>query len=184
MEVKSVALGFSRFVEGSLPVTYLGIPFVSGNLKARDSQPLISRICNRIEAWTSNFISQAGRLQLINAILFAIHGFWARCVFLPSSIIKSVQSILVRFLWAWNLSSRCMVKVAWKDCCFPKIEGGIGTKKFSVWNNAAILYQFWRIINRDDSLWIEWLYHHDLKRKGFWTMPIAYKCSWSLRRIL
>ena len=150
----------------------------------RDCQPLISRICKRISIWTSKFIGQAGRLQLINSILFAIQSFWARCVFLPNNAIKAIQSILARYLWAGNLISRCVFKVAWADCCYPKEEGGIGIKSIKVWSNAAILFQLWRIINKEESLWIEWLYRHDLKKKGFWSLSTPYKCSWSWRRIL
>lgn len=57
-------------------------------------------------------------------------------------------------------------------------------KNISTWNTAAIIFQLWRIINREDSIWIEWLYKHEFKKKGFWTMGIPYKCSWSFRRIL
>lgn len=141
IDTKNDALKYSGFVEGSLPVIYLGIPLVSRNLTARDCHPLISRICNRIGAWTSRSISQAGRLQLINVILFGVQGHWARCVFLPSSVLKKVQSTLFRFLWSGNISKRCMFKVAWKDCVFPKTEGGIGLKNMVVWNDAAILFQ-------------------------------------------
>lgn len=184
IETKLAALDYSGFIEGSLPVMYLGIPLVSRNLTVRDCQPLITRICKRISIWTSHFISQAGRLQLINAILFAIQGFWAGCIFLPNKVIKAVQGVFARYLWTGSLTSRGVYKVSWSDCCYPKDEGGIGIKNLSVWSTAAILFQLWRIINKEDSIWIEWLYKYELKKKGFWTMRIPYKCSWSLRRIL
>lgn len=181
---KQFALHIFGFHEGSLPVSYLGLPLVSGGLKFRDCLTLISNICRRIETWTSIFISQAGRLQLIHAILFSMQSYWARFLFLPTLVIKRIQSILAHFLWSGNYEGPCMFKVAWKDCCFPKVEGGLGFKDLKKWNLAATMYQLWKIISMVDSLWVRWVYAFELKRKGFWTMSIPSRCSWTWRAIL
>ena len=183
-DTKNFALSFTGLLEGSLPITYLGLPLISSKLNARDCQPLIDKLCNRVGSWTCNFISQGGRLQLVQAILSNIRAYWARHIFLPGVVVSNVQSILAKFLWSGSSSGRCIHKVAWKDCCYLKNEGGIGIINIAKWNEAAILFQIWRIINKVDSLWIHWLYAFELKRKGFWTMKIPYHCSWTWRRIL
>lgn len=182
--VKSSTLAQSGFSDGSLPVVYLGLPLVSRSLKTRDCLPLIEKLSKRILKWTIRFISQAGRLQLLNAVLFGIHSFWASCIFLPASVIKKVNGVLSRFLWAGTLTGGCVFKIAWKNCCFPKTEGGLGIKNLKDWNMAAILFQLWRILNRPDSLWVSWIYEYELKRKGFWSMPIPRHCSWGWKCIL
>lgn len=183
-DVKDAVLYHSGFSVGTLPVTYLGLPLISKSLTTRDCLPLINRITKRIELWTNRFISQGGRLQLIGSVLDAIQGYWARFLFLPLQVIKRLSSIFARFLWAGNLSGKCVYKVAWKHCCFPKIEGGLGLKNLHFWNEAATLFQLWRIINKSESLWIHWLYSYELKRKGFWTMDTPANSSWSWRKIL
>ena len=85
---------------------------------------------------------------------------------------------------AGNLHGKCFYKVAWKDCCYPKDEGGLGLKNIHLWNEAATIFQLWRIINKVDSLWINWLYAYELHRQSFWTMNIPAKSSWAWRKIL
>lgn len=183
--IKMSVLNFSGFTEGHLPITYLGVPLLSKCLTTRDCQPLIHRICSRVELWTNRSISQAGRLQLINSILSAFYNFWARMLlFLPIMVVKKINGILARFLWAGSLTTRTVHKVAWKACCYPKNEGGLGITNFKILNEASALYQLWRIITKVESLWVNWIYCYELKFKGFWTMSIPSKCSWIWRKIL
>lgn len=126
--VEDLALNISGFQRGYLPITYLGLPLISTKLKARDCQPLVLRLCRRIEIWTCRFLSFAGRLQLIKAILFSIQGYWAAYLFLPKGVIKRIQSVLANFLWGGTSTSSKHHKVSWSDCCLPKNEGGLGIK--------------------------------------------------------
>ena len=183
-DIKASVLSLSGFNEGALPITYLGLPLISKNLNTRDCQPLITKITKRIELWTNKFISQGGRLQLIDSILTAVQSYWARFLFFPAKIVKRLSSIFAKYLWAGNLDGKCVYKVAWSDCCYPKIEGGLGLKNLHFWNEAAVLYQLWRIVNRSESLWIQWLYKYELKKKGFWTMSVPAASPWSWRVIL
>ena len=183
-EIRVNVLAQSGFSEGSLPIIYLGLPLVSRSLKARDCASLISKICKRIEQWTVKFISQAGRLQLIRSILYGIQSFWMRFLFLPPSVEKKIKMILSRFLWSGKLVGTCMHKVSWKDCCLSRAEGGLGLRHIKIWNEAAVLYQLWRIIVKSDSLWIDWIYKYELRRKGFWTMALPSNCSWCWKKIL
>lgn len=167
---KLFALHISRFSEGSLPMSYLGLPLITGALKSRHCSPLISRIACKINLWTCKFISQAGRIQLINSVLFGIQSYWAMYIFLPGAVLKKIQCMLSKFLWKGSISGHCLYKIAWADCCFAKSEGGLGFKNLQKWNDSAILYQLWRIINKTNSIWVNWLFAYDLKRGNFWTM--------------
>lgn len=61
------------FEEGELPVRYLGL--MTQFMKQQDYQPLVEKIRNMINTWTSRFLSYAGRLQLINSVLMSIVNF-------------------------------------------------------------------------------------------------------------
>lgn len=63
------------FKEGTLPIKYLGVSLISTRLTTRDCRPLIEKITNRVESWTSKRLSYAGRLQLIRSVLFSIQGY-------------------------------------------------------------------------------------------------------------
>lgn len=158
----------SGFVEGSIPVKYLGLPLISSQLTSRHCLPLVMRIRSRIDAWFNCALSQAGRLQLLKIILFGIQNFWASHFVLPKSVIKRLQSLFVRFLWGGSSSNTKLVKVSWSDCCIPKVEGGLGLRDLSTWNTASCLFQLWRITQpSSSSLWLMWFQRTFLKNKAF-----------------
>lgn len=90
-EVQSQILSLNGFVAGNLPIIYLGLPLVSGKLKQRDCQPLINKLCEKNQMWTSKSLNQGGRAQLIKAILFSIQSHWTMHLFLQKTVIKQVQ---------------------------------------------------------------------------------------------
>lgn len=182
-EVQDYTMQLTGFSRGTLPISYLGLPLVSGKVCMRDCEGLITRICKKIDLWTGKFLNQAGRVQLINAVLLSIQGYWATHLFLPKRALKKIQSILSHYLWGASISGPCQFKVAWQDCCYPKKEGGLGFKDLIIWNDAAVLHQIWRIVKKDKSLWITWLYETFFNSKPFWYMKIPSKCAWSLQKI-
>ena len=71
-DVKRQILDVLQFKEGSLPVRYLGLPLISGRLRLKDCQPPIDKIQGRIKSWSSRKLSFAGRLQLLQSVLYSI----------------------------------------------------------------------------------------------------------------
>lgn len=177
-------LAATGFSEGTLPMRYLGLPLITGKLTSHDCIPLARKLCDRIEVWTSNFLSYAGILQLIKSVLSSIQGFWAMYIFLPKSVLKETQSLLAKFLWGGTRTHTCNYKVSWDDCCLPKQEGGLGIRNIAEWNLSSILYQLWRLIQPGEtSIWVNW-FHKCLLNKAFWTAKMPYKSSWCVRKIL
>lgn len=183
-DVQDSALSLTGFSRGALPVNYLGLPLISGKLKLRDCEPLINKLCAKIDHWTCKFISQAGRAQLVAVVLFGIQNHWANFLFLPKSVLKKIQSVLSHFLWSGTYHGPCQFKVAWSECCYQKSEGGLGFKDLFLWNKGAIMFQLWRIIKRVKSVWVDWVHSTILHRKAFWTMKLPSNCAWGLRKIL
>jgi hypothetical protein len=60
---------------GSFPFTYLGLPLGFTKHQVKDYAPLICRIEGRLSA-SSQFISYAGRLQLINSVLSSLPTYY------------------------------------------------------------------------------------------------------------
>ena len=173
------------FSEGTLPIKYLGLPLISSQLTYRLCLPLISRIRDHIDAWVNKCLGQAGRLQLIKAILFGMHNYWSMHFMLPKAVLKKIQSLFCKFLWGGSSDNTKLVKVSWSVCSLPKLEGGLGLRDLCSWNKAACLHQLWRILQpTDQSLWLIWFKRIFLKRRAFWTMSIPCKVSWCIRKIL
>lgn len=66
------ATGFSL---GSLPVRYLGLPLNSRKLSMANCEPMLQQIRNKINAWTSKYLSFAGRQVLISTVIAGISNF-------------------------------------------------------------------------------------------------------------
>ena len=60
------------FKIGELSVKYLGVPLVTRRLLAKDCKALMDRLKARITNWSTKMLSYAGRVQLIQSILFSI----------------------------------------------------------------------------------------------------------------
>lgn len=82
-----------------LPVRYLGVPLIAEKMNYEDCKPLIDKITFRITSWTSRFLTFAGKLQLINFVLFNMQIFWCSMSLLPTRVIKEVENICSSFLW-------------------------------------------------------------------------------------
>ncbi|GJX74450.1 RNA-directed DNA polymerase, eukaryota, reverse transcriptase zinc-binding domain protein [Tanacetum coccineum] len=61
------------FVTGKLPVIYLGVPFIAKRLGVNECGCLLDKIKSKIKIWKNRYLSYAGRLQLIVAVLESIH---------------------------------------------------------------------------------------------------------------
>ena len=139
----------------------------------------------RIYNWTSKALTFAGRLQLIQSVLFNIQVHWSLVFILPKKILKQVDRILRNFLWTGPDLSHRGAKVAWENITYPKSEGGLGIKKLESWNKACILKNIWNICKSTlVSSWAIWAKANLLPNKSFWDMKMPSNCSWTWRKLL
>jgi len=76
-------LQLTGFAQGSFPVKYLGIPLSLRKWSIADCHALVEKITTRINTWTTRHLSYAGRLQLINSVIFSLHTYWSSMFILP-----------------------------------------------------------------------------------------------------
>ncbi|XP_021994822.1 uncharacterized protein LOC110891434 [Helianthus annuus] len=183
--VKEAILGIMPFVEGELPVRYLGVPLISTRLLYKDCSILIERLEKRILNWKNRLLSFAGRLQLMLSVLSSMHIFWASVLILPARVIKELETKMRNFLWSQDTSfQRGKTKVSWNSICKPKYEGGLGLRRIQDVNKALMVSHIWSIITKRDSLWVQWIYSNRLRNSNFWECRIPSVCCWSWRKIL
>jgi hypothetical protein len=75
---------------GSFPFTYLGLPMGLTKPQVRDYSPLISRIERKLSA-SSQFLSYAGRLQLINSVLSSLPTYYMCSLKSPVNVIEAID---------------------------------------------------------------------------------------------
>ena len=71
------------FLEGSLPMKYLGIPITAGRLSNLECSSLVEKITARVHIWATKNLSFAGRSMLINGVIFGMFNYWASIFLLP-----------------------------------------------------------------------------------------------------
>ncbi|CAK8532559.1 unnamed protein product [Lathyrus sativus] len=86
------------FQEGSLPITYLGVPLSSKKLNINHYMPLVERIVRRIHHWSSKLFSYAGRVELVKSVTNSIAQYWLQCFPIPKVMIKKIDVIHRSFI--------------------------------------------------------------------------------------
>jgi len=77
-------------------------------------------------------------------------------VFLMSQgIIKTISSILRRFLWSGSSNVSKMCKVAWNKVIKPKDHGGLGLGSLQGKNLALIFKWIWHLDSGNVGGWLE-----------------------------
>lgn len=127
--------------------------------------PLVTK-CERRLSSISAFLTQAGRLELTNAVLSALPTFYLCTLTLPDSIIKQIDKFRKHCLWRGaDLSSKNPSKAAWELVCVPKQ------------NEALMLKILDKFFNKRDTPWVSmiWEKHYSngrlpnhTKNGSFW----------------
>ena len=172
------------FPVGCLPIKYLGVPLISTRLKTTHYTTLIEKIESRVKGWTNRFLSYAGRLQLIISVLSNMHVFWAAHLILPQQVLDRVEQIMRAFLWKGVDLKTTGAKIAWKDVCRPKQEGGLGIKCLKVWNAALMLRHLWILFEDKENLWAKWIHTYHLKGRSLWVVRPSSSSSWNWQNML
>ncbi|KAK1406320.1 hypothetical protein QVD17_41614 [Tagetes erecta] len=84
-------LNIMPFVEGSLPVKYLGVPLIASRLIFKDCKVLVEKMEGRITNWKNKMLSFAGRMQLIVSVLSALYIYWASVFILHKRVIAELE---------------------------------------------------------------------------------------------
>ncbi|XP_074336642.1 uncharacterized protein LOC141673805 [Apium graveolens] len=99
-------------------------------------------------------------------------------------VTKQVEKMIHNFIWGGKSDGRGKAKVAWKDVCVPKQEGGPGIRSLSCWNKALMSYHIWNIVSNKCSLWGKWMHEYRIRKRSFWDIQVAWDSFWSWKSIL
>lgn len=75
---------------GSFPFTYLGLPIGLTKPQVKDYAPLICRIERKISA-SSPFLSYAGRLELVNSVIYSLPTYFMCSLKLPVTVVEIIN---------------------------------------------------------------------------------------------
>ena len=123
----------------SYPFTYLGLPMGLTKPQVKDYAPLICRIERRFSA-SSQFLSYAGRLQLVNAVISSLPTYYMCSLKLPVAVINIIDKRRKNCLWRGkDMTKKGYNLAAWDLVQRPKSKGGLGVLNLSLQNDALLL---------------------------------------------
>lgn len=154
---------------GVLPISYLGLPLTTKTLTRHDYEPLIDKVRKRLLSWANKSLSYAGRLQLIKSVIYNIVNFWSSAFILLMGCLDTIQSLCSAFLWSETVTQTHSAKVAWKDFCYPKEEGGLGLRRLRDTTRVFALGLIWMLFS-GSSLWKFWIQVYLLRNSSFWDV--------------
>ena len=128
----------------------------------------MEKITGKMRTWASRHISYAGRVVLINSVLFGMFNFWAKVFLLPQEVVLKLTKICRNFLWGGSETYNKAPYIAWDTVCTSRKQGGLGVKNMKLWNQACIAKLVWDIARKKDGLWIQWIHGRYIKDRGWW----------------
>ncbi|GAA0162020.1 reverse transcriptase [Lithospermum erythrorhizon] len=168
----------------ALLVRYLGIALTTKQIGNHDCRTLVEKVRQRIDSWGSKNLSFAGRVTLVNSILFGVCNYWCQTTFIPNQKVKDIEKIMKQYMWKGATAGKYIPKVSWKQATLKKEEGGLGIKDIRTWNMACMAKHVWDIYSGKEVLWVKWLNTIRLKGLSFWGIKDRSVDSWVWRKIL
>jgi hypothetical protein len=124
------------------------------------------RIEKRLSCF-SNFLSQAGRLELVNSVFSTLPTFFMCTLKIPKTIIKQIDIFRKHCLWRGNdISSRKPPLIAWALVTRRKVNGGLEVLRLDTQNDALLLKFLHKFFNSYDLPWVNLIWNKYYSSRG------------------
>jgi hypothetical protein len=124
---------------GTMPFTYLGLPLGLKKPNLGAFLPLIQKIERRL-ASTSIFLSQAGRLQMVNAVFSSLPTYFMCTLKLPKIVIKQIDKFRRHCLWRGaDINAKKTISSCLESSLQTKSPGGLGVINLELQNKALLM---------------------------------------------
>ncbi|KAL0409377.1 UNVERIFIED_CONTAM: putative mitochondrial protein [Sesamum radiatum] len=136
-----------------------------------------------VESWRCKNLSQAGKVVLLKTVVQSIPVYAMSYFQVPFSTCHELEGLMADFLWH-NKGGRRIHWLAWNKLCAKKVEGGLGFRKMSAFNQAMLAKQLWRVISKSNNLLSRIWKQRNFPTSDIFEARVAAGCSFTWRSVL
>ncbi|CAM8960014.1 unnamed protein product [Rhodiola kirilowii] len=105
-----------------------------------------------MQGWKEKTLSIADKEVLIKAVVQAMPTYAMSCFKILDTLTKRIVSMIANYWWSNNREGRGIHWCKYGKLCKDKMEGGVGFEELSIFNDALLAKQIWRLIEKPESL--------------------------------
>lgn len=174
--------GVIRCSVGSWPVKYLGLPLGRNPLQAAFWDPVVARVAKRLDGWKKAFLSQGGKLTLIQSVLANLPIFYLSVFRIPVGVANVIEKLMRDIFWERYSDENLTHLVAWEQVSKPKELRGLGIVNLRKKNEALLAKWWWRFPLETEALWHKIIIgkyglNHNRWDSGVASM-VTFRCPW------
>ncbi|XP_074336510.1 uncharacterized protein LOC141673664 [Apium graveolens] len=106
--------------EKETPGKYLGIPMHIGRNKKSVFSCLIDKVEQKLQAWSAQNISKAGKVILLKTSAQSVPNFWMNLLLLPTDICTMLEKRMNSYWWRGGNYQKGIRWTAWDRLCESK----------------------------------------------------------------
>jgi hypothetical protein len=140
---------------GAMPFTYLGLPLSTNKPSIQDCMPLVHK-CEKRLLSTSNFLTQGGKLQMVNSVMSSLATYYMCSIRISITILQQIDQSRRHCLWRGvDINGRKPPLAAWKMVTKPKLKSGLGVINLRVQNKALLMKNLHKLFNKQELPWVQ-----------------------------
>jgi len=163
---------------------YLGLPTSAGRGASNAFNYVPARVRGFVEGWAEKDLSCAAREVLLKANAQSVLTYPMACFKLPPVVCRKLTTAVLNYWWGSSLDNHKIHWLRWEKLTRLKCQGGIGFRDFSLFNQAMLGKQGWRLIMRPSSPCARILRGKYFPNGDFLTATKRRRCSETWRAIL